>query len=84
MEALGKVVEKIMHWYQKLRTGQFQQVEEAYHSNLLGYQTEGLFRDDTGIFSGKITGVDVHGRLLINTGKGQLAAYELKQVRFVW
>jgi len=82
-QALNMVVGKILHWYQRLKSGQFVQIEEAYYRNLLGYQTERQFRDEKGVFSGKIKGVDKHGRLLIITNNRKQLAYELKQVRFL-
>jgi BirA family biotin operon repressor/biotin-[acetyl-CoA-carboxylase] ligase len=82
-QALNEVIGRIMHWYQQLKSGQFIQIEETYYSNLLGYQTERQFRDEKGVFSGKIKGVDKHGRLLIITSNGKQLAFELKQVRFL-
>ncbi|HSV87924.1 MAG TPA: biotin--[acetyl-CoA-carboxylase] ligase [Bacteroidales bacterium] len=82
-DSLLRVVDKIMYWYQKLKSGQVREIEKAYHTNLLGYQSDLLFSDHAGVFTGKIMGVDKHGRLVINTLEGRKVSYELKQVRFV-
>ncbi|MFC2087095.1 biotin--[acetyl-CoA-carboxylase] ligase [Bacteroidota bacterium] len=70
-------------WYMKLKEAQYTLIQEEYykHFDKLGeYQ---LFEDENGQFSGKITGVDKKGFLIVEKENKELKKYAFKQINFL-
>lgn len=58
-------------------------LEERYLLNMYRYNVQADFVDEQGFFTGKITGVDEQGKLMIELKNGALRKYEPKQVKFI-
>jgi BirA family biotin operon repressor/biotin-[acetyl-CoA-carboxylase] ligase len=69
------------HRYDQLRKGDFVKLKRDYLSVLYRYNETGYFKS-TEKFRGRITGIDVYGRLMIETG-GSTRVFSLKEIEFL-
>ena len=78
-----KLFQSLERYYLKLKTLDFNQIQEDYISHLFLYEKEALFQDEhSDQFLGKITGVTPIGRLKINTGREE-RTFGIKEIQLV-
>ena len=68
--------------YQQLESREFSRIDKDYTDMLYLNGCWSLFADQDGDFEGRITGVDKHGRLKIETRSGVIKKYDFKEVIF--
>lgn len=78
---LNELILSLEAYYLKLKEKQFDYLKKAYLKNLFWINEEHKFSDGEP-FKGKITGIDDHGRLMINTDYG-VRFFNFKEVEFV-
>ncbi|HFB62309.1 MAG TPA: biotin--[acetyl-CoA-carboxylase] ligase [Bacteroidetes bacterium] len=79
---LHAILEKVSGYYTKLRTDR-KALEPLYLHNLYHFNEQASYADDQGLFTGKITGVDSFGRLILVDSSGVQHIYGFKEVRFL-
>ncbi|MBI2258131.1 MAG: biotin--[acetyl-CoA-carboxylase] ligase [Flavobacteriia bacterium] len=62
----------------------FKQINELYIQNLYLYNEWAIFQDKTGIWEGKIFGVDEFGCLQIENRKGEMNTFLNKEINFLF
>lgn len=82
-EILTLVIQSINKWYEILKRKEFSVIDSAYLKRLYRFGEEAKFKDDSGIFTGRIVGVDPIGQLMIEKGSGEVRAYYFKEVAFL-
>ncbi|HPS13423.1 MAG TPA: biotin--[acetyl-CoA-carboxylase] ligase [Prolixibacteraceae bacterium] len=82
-EILQLLIGSIEKWYDRLKAGGQELIDEAFLSRLYRLEVEANFTDESGAFQGKIVGVNSIGQLLIEKKNGSTAAYHFKEVAFV-
>lgn len=82
-EALAVVVENIMHYYNMLKSGKHNLLQENYLMHLLGLNKWNSFEDSSGQFMGKILGTDSYGQLLVEKKNATVEAYEVKEIKML-
>lgn len=82
--AFRAVFEAMMKWYETLREENHPLIRASYLEHLLGLGETRNFGREGKVFSGKITGVDQFGRLLIETTAGQLARFDIRELSFLF
>lgn len=80
LHLLSKEVDK---WYGYLKEGEVGQIDTAYCALMYRYREKALYRDENGIYTGMITGINEIGQLLIKKESGETAIYNFKQVEFL-
>lgn len=73
-------------WYKKLKTGEIKDIQEidaTFEKHLYRKNISALYKDNTGIYSGVIKGVNEIGQLLIQPESGELRHYHFKEVEFL-
>ena len=83
-EAFQDVYKIIMKWYTVLRNENHELIRETYLSHLLGLDEIRRFSHKNEVFSGKISGIDEFGRLIIEMTGGTPVAYDVKEVSFLF
>jgi len=82
-ELTAKLCQHLEFRYLQLKNGHFEKLQSDYLQNCYRFMEEALFeRPNSEIFSGKITGVDPTGKLVIAHSKGE-ESFGMKEVRFV-
>jgi len=81
-ESLAKLCQKIDVRYQQLCEGKFGQIDDDYIGMLYRRSCWSSYSDENGDFEGQILGVDLIGRLIIETKAGQVNKYHFKEVTF--
>jgi len=82
--ALKELLGLLYTYYHKLQAGVWDSIEQAYRARLYRYdQWAGYIRCATGTpFIGRITGVDVYGRLQMELQDGQNECFAFKEITF--
>jgi BirA family biotin operon repressor/biotin-[acetyl-CoA-carboxylase] ligase len=71
-------------WYDVLQSGSYTSIDEAYFSVLFGKEEWRRYRDENGIFEGRITGVGEFGQLIIEDRSAHAVDYMFKSVEFLF
>jgi len=79
---LGVVLGKIEARFLQMKSGGIATMREKYQKLLFGRGEELAFRDNEGVFKGRISGVNEPGQLLVLKGE-QLVAYDMKQIEWL-
>lgn len=83
---LEPILERLMGHLEKrylqLKNGHSDWLQSDYFARLLGYRAAAFYRANGQVFVGEITGIDPHGRLLMQAS-GQVLTFGLKEVEFV-
>jgi len=69
-------------WYKKLKEGRTDYIDDKYLKNIYMFNTPSVFRTNTGYFTGRITGIDSFGRLLVEHEDGNKEAYGFREIEF--
>ena len=83
---LNSILDSLLFCFEKrfhqLKKRDFEGLRKAYHQNLyLRYQYH-CFRSEKGTFKGRILGVDLWGRLIIEAEDGQEYSFSFKEIAF--
>jgi BirA family biotin operon repressor/biotin-[acetyl-CoA-carboxylase] ligase len=81
-EVLDSVLYQLNIFHQKLISNQYVDLQTLYHKNLWGFNKLKKFKDEKGVFFGKITGVSEEGLLNIETENGT-NKYNIKEISFL-
>jgi BirA family transcriptional regulator, biotin operon repressor / biotin---[acetyl-CoA-carboxylase] ligase len=82
-EILSLLIQSIQKWHEMLKIKKFSEIDTAYLNVLYRLGVEAKFKDDSGIFTGTIVGVDPIGQLMIEKSSGVVRAYHFKEVAFL-
>jgi BirA family biotin operon repressor/biotin-[acetyl-CoA-carboxylase] ligase len=80
---LRQLSENLDKRYKQLIAGEFNSIREEYVSNLYRLNEWHIFRDSSGLFNGRIKGVNFRGIIQIETADERLKEYSFKEVDFV-
>ena len=80
-EVLNAVLRNIEKRYLQLKSGELEQLRQAYLKNLYWYQEVRTFQSDEE-FTGTIIGIDEYGKLLVEI-EAETKVFDLKEIRFV-
>lgn len=82
--SLGEILEHIFCWYNVLKTGGINQIEDAYLSQLFRINEWGLFVAKNRTFEARIYGVDEFGQLVLEERNNQKSVWPFKAVKMVF
>ena len=82
-ELLGVLLGAIDKWYNLLKEGAIDLIDNVYMERLYQLGTKKKYEDETGIFEGMILGVNEIGQLQIKTTEGEIRTYHFKEVAFI-
>lgn len=80
---LNELAEKIDLRYKQLIAGDVTGIRSDYISNLYRLNTPAEFKDENGIFTGKIIIIGSDGRLLVEKPDGNIYEYAFKEIEFI-
>lgn len=78
-----QMVLHIFRWYEKLKCGEFYEIESAYISHLFRMGEWSVFRANGVSFEARITGIGEFGQLMLEDRNGKITGYLFKEVEFV-
>ncbi|MDF1550295.1 MAG: biotin--[acetyl-CoA-carboxylase] ligase [Bacteroidales bacterium] len=85
--SLDLIIERLLmrlnYWYEKVYTGKFQDVDNAYHKTLYKLGEFCEYEDEKGRFIGKIIGIEPDGRLCLLDSNNHARKYAFKEVKFI-
>lgn len=70
-------------WYGKLRSGEPEMINNTYIEAMYRFGHSALYRDNDGVYTGTISGINEIGQLQITAANGQLKTYHFKEVAFL-
>ncbi|HNZ72398.1 MAG TPA: hypothetical protein PKJ43_07240, partial [Prolixibacteraceae bacterium] len=82
-EVVLLMIDLINKWYQQLNSGNLQYIDEEYISKLYRFGVTSVFSDCEGQFTGKITGINPYGHLIVLKESGELNSYAMKEISFI-
>ena len=82
-EVVLLMIDLINKWYQQLKSGNLQYIDEEYISKLYRFGVTSVFSDSEGQFTGKITGINPYGHLIVLKESGELNSYATKEISFI-
>ncbi|WP_143960568.1 biotin--[acetyl-CoA-carboxylase] ligase [Litoribacter populi] len=83
-EVFRLIIKSIEKYYLLLKRGEVELLRKLFIQNLYRYNDWASYRDTkSGVFSGKITGITMEGKLKIEKDTGQLNLYAFKEVEFL-
>ena len=82
-EILSLLLQSVWKWYEMLKQKNILAIDTAYLNLLYQLDVEATYKDDSGVFSGKIIGVDPIGQLMIEKSSGEIRSYFFKEVAFL-
>jgi BirA family biotin operon repressor/biotin-[acetyl-CoA-carboxylase] ligase len=77
------LLQAIQHFYDLLYAGNFDTIDEQYLSVLLNYQKQAFYKTRQETFTGRITGVDDYGRLIMWVNE-EIKTFEMKEIVFLF
>jgi BirA family transcriptional regulator, biotin operon repressor / biotin---[acetyl-CoA-carboxylase] ligase len=82
-EVLNLLIHTFNKWYGMLKQKNFSEIDFAYLSRFYRLGVEAKYKDETGIFTGKIIGVNPIGQLMVEKSSGEVKKYHFKEVEFL-
>lgn len=79
---LGNLTDQIKTSYERLRSGNFGEIDQDYLSTLLNYNLSAIYESHGKRFEGIIRNVDPFGRLILETG-GEIKKYDMKEITLI-
>ena len=79
-----EILKTIFSWYEKLKTGDFDEVDSAYFSKLYGVGEWREFNKNGKIFKARIIGIGEFGQLRLEKESGIVDEFMFKEVEFVF
>lgn len=83
MPLLYDIIENIILFYNLLKDGNFEVINKLFHEKLYRFGEEHRYRSENAEFTGKITGVNEIGQLLIEDEHKKLRPFHFKEVEFI-
>lgn len=83
MPLLHGIIENIISFYALLKNDNFAVVNKLFHEKLYRFGEEHRYKSENAEFTGKITGVNEIGQLLIENENGDLRQFHFKEVEFI-
>ncbi|MDY6800055.1 MAG: biotin--[acetyl-CoA-carboxylase] ligase [Bacteroidota bacterium] len=80
---LVSVRQHIKKYYQKLQSGQMEEINRVYIESLYRFNRFHKFRWNNQVFSAKITGVNEYGHLQVLTSGNETKEFEFKEIEFL-
>lgn len=80
---LENLTDQIKTSYERLRTGNFGEIDQDYLSTLLNYNRSAIYESQGKRFEGIIRNVDPFGRLILETG-GEIKKYDMKEITLIF
>jgi BirA family transcriptional regulator, biotin operon repressor / biotin---[acetyl-CoA-carboxylase] ligase len=80
---LNQLASDLDNRYKQLIGGNLALIEEDYISNLYRFNQWYRYRDNTGIYTGRIISITSYGRLQIEMQSGVIKEYSFKEVEFI-
>lgn len=80
---LNRLLSHLENWYIKLKEGNYQLIDEAYHQHLLFYQKWTRFEVKEKRILRKITQVNSLGNLCLDNKDGETEVYGMKELKFI-
>ncbi len=82
-KTLTALCEKLDNRYEQIKSAEYEDVNNLYINHLYRYNIFSNYRDKSGIFSAKITGIDESGRLCLCDSSNNFRKYAFKEVEFI-
>ena len=79
----GQIWKNFSNWYEKLRTGSFNEIDSTYFNELFMAGEWALFAKQGNQFEARITGIAEFGQLILEDRNGVFSEYMFKEVEFV-
>lgn len=83
-DVLSQVLMKLDFWYNELRNQNFEEIGKRYLDLMYRFNIEARFKDGTGEFIGRITGVNQYGMLCLVDDKDLARQYSFKEIEFLF
>lgn len=80
---LNGVMQRIIFYYEGLKQGHTQEIEERYHQALFRREGLHLYEDNAGRFLARIVKVKPVGTLVLKDEEGKQREYAFKEVRYI-
>ncbi len=77
------IFDNMIHWYQILKTGSFDEIDSAYFNQLYRANEWAIFAKSGEQFEARINGIGEFGQLILEESNGSLSEYMFKEVEFV-
>lgn len=81
-EVLNKFLKHLHKWYNRLKKEGSSEIDQLYLNKLYRIDETAQYHDSLGSFTGKITGVNPFGHLIIQKENGETCSYGFKEVAF--
>jgi len=78
-----KIVDSIVYWYNKLKAGNYSEINSVYFSKLFRNNEWHKYSKQGNVFEGKIVGIDDFGQLQIEKRDGKVEEFMFKEVEFL-
>ena len=82
-EQLQKLTKHLFNWYEKLKSYQLKEIDEAYFNNLYGLNNWCWYKKNDHAFKARISGINDFGHLVLEDESGNLNAYQFKEIELV-
>jgi len=83
-EIASNILERVFLWFKKFKNGQFEEINEYYHQNLLGYRREIRFLINSEACLGYILGTSTEGKLVVGLQNQIVKEFDLKEIKFLF
>ena len=80
-QVLQSLLKALGHFYDLLHSNHFYKIDEQYLRVLLNYEKPASYQAGQEKFTGRITGVDVYGHLMITVGE-ETKTFDMKEIVF--
>ncbi|MBO5676716.1 MAG: biotin--[acetyl-CoA-carboxylase] ligase [Bacteroidaceae bacterium] len=80
---LEAFLQRFQSYYQHLERQNFSAIHKSYLQHLYRRNEWAKFRDETGIFEGRIQDVEPTGRLVVETTEGTLRKFAFKEIAYI-
>lgn len=82
-QVAAKIDEILHHWLEKLRLGNYEEIDTTYFNQLFRSNEWALFAKQGIRFEAKITGIGEFGQLILENRNGTTSEFMFKEVEFV-
>ncbi len=77
------VIKHIFNWYDKLKEGNFYEIDSAYFKRLYGVGEWRRYKKEGIVFEAKITGIGQFGQIQLQNKNGEVDEFAFKEIEFV-
>lgn len=83
-EVLDEIFDAVFNWYEKLKSGNYDEINSAYLNHLFAYNKWRMYRKQGVLFEARIIGIGEFGHFRLEERKGNVSEYAFKEVEFVF